>query len=105
MGPTGCARRRRNDVGGGTLRRFSHVPPDTIARTPGPPMQTPMPPPRPARTPLPPRWLLLALLLFALAAGIGLRDPSPPDEPRFVLAASAMVDSGDWLLPRRGREF
>lgn len=68
-------------------------------------MQTPMPPPRPARTPLPPRWLLLALLLFALAAGIGLRDPSPPDEPRFVLAASAMVDSGDWLLPRRGREF
>ncbi len=63
-------------------------------------------PPNAARAPLPPRGhLLLALLLFALAAGIGLREPSPPDEPRFVLSASAMVDSGDWLVPRRGREF
>ncbi|MBB1472968.1 MULTISPECIES: glycosyltransferase family 39 protein [unclassified Luteimonas] len=49
-------------------------------------------------------WPLALLLLFALAAGLGLRDPSPPDEPRFVLAARAMVDSGDWLVPRRGRE-
>lgn len=63
-------------------------------------------PPHAARAPLAHRGLLLlALLLFALAAGIGLREPSPPDEPRFVLSASAMVDSGDWLVPRRGREF
>jgi 4-amino-4-deoxy-L-arabinose transferase-like glycosyltransferase len=48
-------------------------------------------------------WLLLALL--ALGAGLGLRDPSPPDEPRFALAAQHMVESGDWLVPRRGREF
>ncbi|MCK7592701.1 ArnT family glycosyltransferase [Pseudomarimonas salicorniae] len=36
---------------------------------------------------------------------MGLRDPSPPDEPRFVLAAKHMVDSGEWLVPRRGREL
>lgn len=48
-------------------------------------------------------WLLLALLV--LGAGLGLRDPSPPDEPRFVLAARQMVESGDWLLPRRGSEL
>ncbi|MBJ6978453.1 glycosyltransferase family 39 protein [Luteimonas sp. MC1895] len=52
------------------------------------------------------RLLLPALLvLLALAAGIGLREPSPPDEPRFVLAAKTMVEGGDWLVPRRGREF
>jgi 4-amino-4-deoxy-L-arabinose transferase-like glycosyltransferase len=49
-------------------------------------------------------WLLL-LALLALGAGLGLRDPSPPDEPRFALAAQHMVESGDWLVPRRGREF
>lgn len=49
-------------------------------------------------------WLLL-LAALALAAGLGLRDPSPPDEPRFALAARHMVDSGDWLVPQRGREF
>lgn len=54
------------------------------------------------RAPLP--WLLL-LAAAALAAGIGLRDPSPPDEPRFMLAAKHMVESGDWLVPRRGSEF
>lgn len=54
------------------------------------------------RAPLP--WLLL-LAVLALGAGLGLRDPSPPDEPRFVLAAQHMVESGDWLVPRRGREF
>ena len=31
-------------------------------------------------------------IMLALLAGIGLRQPSPPDEPRFVLAARAMVD-------------
>ena len=64
-------------------------------------------PTRPARAPRPPlpsRLLFLAMVLFALAAGIGLREPSPPDEPRFALAARAMVESGDWLVPQRGRE-
>ncbi len=49
-------------------------------------------------------WLML-LALVALGAGLGLRDPSPPDEPRFALAARHMVDSGDWLIPRRGSEL
>lgn len=49
-------------------------------------------------------WLLL-LALLALGAGLGLRDPSPSDEPRFALAAQHMIESGDWLVPRRGREF
>jgi len=40
-----------------------------------------------------------------LAAGIGLRDAAPPDEPRFVLAAQQMIASGDWLFPRRGTEL
>lgn len=48
-------------------------------------------------------WLVFAAL--CLGAGLGLRDPSPPDEPRFVLAARDMVESGRWLLPHRGREL
>ncbi|MGV8940318.1 MAG: glycosyltransferase family 39 protein [Lysobacter sp.] len=51
------------------------------------------------------RWLLLLLAALALGAGIGLRDPSPPDEPRFVLAAKQMVESGQWLVPHRGSEL
>jgi 4-amino-4-deoxy-L-arabinose transferase-like glycosyltransferase len=53
------------------------------------------------------RWHLLTCLalLLALAAGIGLRAPTPPDEPRFVLAARAMVETGQWLLPHRGSEL
>ena len=47
-------------------------------------------------------WMLIAL---SLAAGIGMRAPSPPDEPRFVLAARAMAGSGQWLLPHRGTEL
>jgi len=49
--------------------------------------------------------LLLLLAMLALAAGIGMRDPSPPDEPRFVLAAQQMIESGNWLLPHRGSEL
>ncbi|MFT3756391.1 MAG: glycosyltransferase family 39 protein [Pseudoxanthomonas sp.] len=49
-------------------------------------------------------WLLLFAVL-ALAAGIGLREPTPPDEPRFVLAAKHMVESGQWLFPQRGSEL
>ena len=50
-------------------------------------------------------WWLLLLAALALGAGIGLRDPSPPDEPRFVLAAKQMVESGQWLIPHRGSEL
>jgi 4-amino-4-deoxy-L-arabinose transferase-like glycosyltransferase len=49
--------------------------------------------------------LLVLLASLGLAAGLGLREPSPPDEPRFVLAAKEMVESGQWLFPHRGREF
>jgi 4-amino-4-deoxy-L-arabinose transferase-like glycosyltransferase len=46
-------------------------------------------------------WLA-ATALLVLAAGFGLRDPWPADEPRFVLVAKQMVESGDWWFPRRG---
>ncbi len=48
---------------------------------------------------------LLALLVISLIAGLGMRQPSPPDEPRFVLAARTMVETGQWLLPHRGSEL
>ncbi|REI39117.1 hypothetical protein BRN55_00460, partial [Xanthomonas oryzae pv. oryzae] len=50
------------------------------------------------------RALLAAVLLIvvSLLAGLGMRQPNPPDEPRFVLAARAMVQTGQWLLPHRG---
>lgn len=50
-------------------------------------------------------WLMLAIALAILAAGIGLRDPWPSDEPRFTLAALQMVQSGHWLFPHRGSEL
>jgi 4-amino-4-deoxy-L-arabinose transferase-like glycosyltransferase len=46
-----------------------------------------------------------ALALLALGAGYGLRDPWPADEPRFVLVAKQMLDSGQWLFPHRGIEL
>lgn len=49
-------------------------------------------------------WLLVVALVV-LGAGIGLRDPWPSDEPRFTLVARTMVESGDWLFPRRGIEL
>jgi 4-amino-4-deoxy-L-arabinose transferase-like glycosyltransferase len=49
-------------------------------------------------------WLFgLALLL--LGAGLGLREPWPSDEPRFVLVARQMIESGQWLFPMRGDEL
>lgn len=55
----------------------------------------------------PPRdllWLFLAACIL-LGAGLGLRDPWPPDEPRFALIARDMVESGHWFFPRRGPEL
>ncbi|MFN9731716.1 MAG: ArnT family glycosyltransferase [Pseudomonadota bacterium] len=49
-------------------------------------------------------WLGAAAVLV-LAAGFGLRDPWPADEPRFVLVAKQMIESGDWWFPRRGSEL
>ena len=49
---------------------------------------------------------LFWLAAFAvLAAGYGLRDPWPADEPRFVLVAQQMLASGDFLFPHRGQEL
>lgn len=55
-----------------------------------------------------PRRDTLTFFLVALAvlgAGYGLRDPWPADEPRFVLIARQMVESGDFLFPHRGGEL
>jgi 4-amino-4-deoxy-L-arabinose transferase-like glycosyltransferase len=50
-------------------------------------------------------WLFWLLAALVLAAGLGLRDPWPADEPRFALVAKQMVESGDWLFPHRGAEL
>lgn len=50
-------------------------------------------------------WILFAIAFFVLAAGYGLREPWPADEPRFVLVAKQMVESGDFLFPHRGGEL
>ena len=49
--------------------------------------------------------LFLLFAFVVLALGIGLRAPWPADEPRFVLVAKQMWESGDWLFPHRGREL
>ncbi len=64
----------------------------------------------PLPVPLEPRqrrelWWLLAIAFVVLAAGIGLRQPWPSDEPRFVLVAKQMWESGDWWFPHRGSEL
>ena len=50
-------------------------------------------------------WWFFAIALLVIGAGFGLRDPWPADEPRFVLVAQQMIDSGDWWFPRRGHEL
>src|SRR5687767_8195036 len=50
-------------------------------------------------------WFVFLACAFLLAAGLGLRDPWPADEPRFALVAKQMVDSGEYLFPRRGIEL
>lgn len=64
----------------------------------------------PSLAPLDPRqrrelWWFLAIAFIVLAAGIGLRQPWPSDEPRFVLVAKQMWESGDWWFPHRGSEL
>ncbi|MDZ4811299.1 MAG: glycosyltransferase family 39 protein, partial [Pseudomonadota bacterium] len=49
-------------------------------------------------------WLMLAALAV-LAAGIGMRQPWPADEPRFALIAQTMFDTGNYLFPHRGHEL
>ena len=39
-------------------------------------------------------WLFV-IAVAVLAAGLGLREPWPADEPRFALIAKDMVESGD----------
>lgn len=46
---------------------------------------------------------MAAFLVFG--AGIGLREPTPPDEPRFAMMAQDMVETGNWLVPHRGSEI
>ena len=50
-------------------------------------------------------WWFFAVAFVVIAAGFGLRDPWPADEPRFALVAQQMVESGDWWFPRRGHEL
>jgi 4-amino-4-deoxy-L-arabinose transferase-like glycosyltransferase len=49
--------------------------------------------------------VLLGLALLMYAAGLGLRDPWPADEPRFALIARDMVESGQWLIPVVGGDY
>lgn len=49
--------------------------------------------------------MLLGLALLMYAAGLGLRDPWPADEPRFALIARDMVQSGRWLVPVVGGDY
>lgn len=49
-------------------------------------------------------WLLLAAFVV-IAAGLGLRDPWPADEPRFAQLSQFILDSGEWLFLRRGDEL
>jgi 4-amino-4-deoxy-L-arabinose transferase-like glycosyltransferase len=49
-------------------------------------------------------WFFI-LAFVILAAGYGLREPWPADEPRFVLVAKQMVESGNYLFPHRGIEL
>ena len=49
--------------------------------------------------------LFFGVAALVLAAGYGLREPWPADEPRFVLVARQMIESGNFLYPHRGAEL
>lgn len=59
----------------------------------------------PARTDRRDTVVFFLLAFVVLAVGYGLRDPWPADEPRFVLVAKQMVESGNFLFPHRGAEL
>ena len=50
----------------------------------------------------PQAWWLFGLALVVLAAGVGMRDPWAPDEPRFTLAALETLRHGQWLQSSAG---
>lgn len=50
-------------------------------------------------------WWFLLFALVVIGAGLGMRAPWPADEPRFVLVARQMWESGNWLFPHRGQEL
>lgn len=49
-------------------------------------------------------WITLWFLLL-IAAGYGLREPWPADEPRFAAIARDMVENGRWLIPHVGGDL
>jgi 4-amino-4-deoxy-L-arabinose transferase-like glycosyltransferase len=49
-------------------------------------------------------WLALGLLVI-VGTGIGVRDPWPADEPRFVALARDMAQSSEWLFPHVGGDL
>lgn len=49
--------------------------------------------------------MLVGIWLATVLPGLGLREPWPADEPRFVLMARQMLASGRWLFPERGSEL
>ncbi|MBP7370249.1 MAG: glycosyltransferase family 39 protein, partial [Arenimonas sp.] len=49
-------------------------------------------------------WFFVIAFVI-LFVGYGLREPWPADEPRFVLIAKQMLESGNWLFPHRGIEL
>ncbi|UJF18217.1 glycosyltransferase family 39 protein [Vibrio sp. SS-MA-C1-2] len=48
---------------------------------------------------------ILIVAFVVIGTGIGIRDPWPADEPRFVEVAREMVNSGNWFFPMRGGEL
>ncbi len=44
-------------------------------------------------------WRIALIAVLVLSAGLGLRDPWPPDEPALALMARDMAATGEWLIP------
>ncbi|MDU8456335.1 ArnT family glycosyltransferase [Pseudomonas syringae group sp. J254-4] len=60
------------------------------------------------RTQLSPRlegWLLVALAVLLVGAGLGLRLPQNVDEERFLGVALEMLQNGSWFVPHRAGEI